>query len=109
MTTQQTSRTIDKIEVDGMIATVLSSAINDEKSEKICATLGTFNKICLSLQEKNSSIARLRNMLGIKTEKQASTSGCRDDSNSRADQKKSPLQVQMKSRQMIWEMIHLKK
>jgi len=65
----KSTQKIDNLEIEGLISSIDSNKLDEDQMEVVSEILSTFNNVCLSLQEKNISIKRLKDLLGIKTEK----------------------------------------
>lgn len=83
MKDKETIEQIGSDELEQLIEAVRTKDLTKDEIEMVAAVLSTFNDICLTLKERNSSMARLRKLLGIKTEKKPtpSTEGAANKSN----------------------------
>jgi hypothetical protein len=101
---------IDNLAIESLISSIDKNELDEEKLSSIKEILQTFSDVCMSLAEKRVSIARLKNLLGIKTEKDKSR-GCDSDENSKSKKKEQMIQKQKKQETLsqIQMMIHLGK
>lgn len=105
---------LNEVELEGLKDAIRDSSMPDDSKQTLLKTLGTFNDICMSLQQKKASIANLRSLLGIKTEKDLSF--CRSyplDSgqSSNSTQKKRLYEVELQEIQkmLAWNWIQVQK
>ncbi|PCJ21360.1 MAG: hypothetical protein COB02_01880 [Candidatus Cloacimonadota bacterium] len=66
---------IDNLELEGLMKAVKANQLDEDQMKAIFEILSTFNDICSSLEEKRMSLKKLKDMLGIKTEKEPNSRG----------------------------------
>lgn len=76
-----------------LIKAIQENKLDQDQKDQLISVIETLNKVCATLVEKRASIKRLRNILGIKTEKLIPKSEFDEllkENSSNEDQKKSP-------------------
>jgi hypothetical protein len=60
---------LSREELEQIIGSIREGRLNEEQKDLVIAMLNTLDEVCLTLEKKKATIARLRKLLGIKTEK----------------------------------------
>ena len=78
--TEQDPIKLSREELEQIVDAIHGSNLNEEQKELIVSMLRTLDEVCVTLEQKRATIARLRKMLHIQTERIPRGSGESKDS-----------------------------